>query len=88
MHKLATRTTLLIILSIYLTGIYFLIGAISADLLVIYSVQDSTVWTGLPFIDTIFGLPLWFSTIFIYIPQILWFYLVGTSLLPTVNAGA
>jgi hypothetical protein len=88
-----TRMILFIGISIYLIALGFLIPAINKDVTasqIEMNSQNNTISgdTQFNFVTSITSLPIWFNTIFIIIPFILWLLLLISFFTPTVNAGA
>ena len=96
---MATRTILIIVLTIYLVGLGFLIPAVnnaivkeSAKNIIHTTNSTSSILTGnsehFNLITSIVELPLWFNTIFIIIPFAILLILIALAVIPTINAGA
>lgn len=89
-----TRMIIFILIGVYLVGLGFLIPTINktiGDNAVSYKNESQQITDNtqeFTFITSITSLPLWFNTIFIIIPFVI-FILIGITLFfPTGNAGA
>jgi len=98
----ASRIGLVIVLTIYLMGAYFMLDAIGNDLVLEYQSTTQSIGMPIEFLGmsfTVFGgifgnilvsvsmLPLWMNTLFIIVPSILLPVLVILMFIPTMPSG-
>lgn len=84
-----TRTTWLIMITLYLLLLGVALSYIDVQNTLGYSTSDKAVGDyNFALVTNISALPVFINTIFIYIPLALWLILIVWSIYPTGNAGA
>lgn len=96
------RTTLVIILTVYLVSLFFMIGAMSETIAIDYTSTSQSIGTSINFLgmeigfgDSFLGniilgvasLPLWFNALFITLPATVLGIFIVLMFIPTIPSG-